>query len=290
MRRAARIAHMRVFTFAVALATLACGRRLEPVGGVTLEPLPVPVLGYESEVAQANDLLTVRLRRGTGELLYIGVHHTQNPDNPQIARILEEWRAFNPTFALAEGRLGRYWGGFDGAVKTFGEAGAVFVLANDNDVPIYSLEPTLDAELAFVLREWRPDRVAMFYVLRGTLSQPAGEEREREAADLVTKRTAWPGLEGSLRNVEHLDSLYRAELAALPDWREAPGEILWPGRDDSYLNGIATTVNRFRDEHMVNLLRLLLDRGERVFAVVGNSHVVMQAPALRAIATGQASR
>jgi hypothetical protein len=40
---------------------------------------------------------------------------------------------------------------------------------------------------------------------------------------------------------------------------------------------------------MVALLTSLLERGERVFAVVGSSHVVMQEPALRAM-TGAGER
>jgi hypothetical protein len=267
----------------VVLAAAACGHRLDPVPGVAMAPLPVPILSYEALAEQGNKRVTVRVRRGGGALLYIGVHHTQDPADPQIAEIRAAWDEFQATVALAEGRLGRYWGGFDGAVKTFGEAGAVFVLGSDHDVPVHTLEASLETEVAFVLARWRPDRVAMFYVLRGAMGKGGPEAREREAAELVRKRTAWPGLEGSLRNVAQLDSLYRVELPQLNDWRTADGTILWPGRATSYLNEIATTVNQFRDEYMVNLLRTLLDRGERVFAVVGNSHVVMQAPALEAL-------
>lgn len=259
--------------------------RLDSVPGVTMSALPVPILSYGDLAEQGNERVTVRLRRGTGELLYIGTHHTRDPDDPQVEEIRRSWNTFRPTVALVESRLGFYVGGLKLGVGMFGEAGAVLALGRGHDVPVYTLEAPLDDEMRAVLTTWRADRVAMFYVLRGSLSRGRAEDREREAAQLIPTRTRWPGLEGSLRDVAHLDSLYRSELPELPDWRVAGGTILWPGRTESYLNEIATTVNRFRDEYMVNLLRELLDRGDRVFAVVGNSHVVMQEPALHAMAT-----
>jgi hypothetical protein len=259
--------------------------RLDPLPDTRIEPLPVSVMPYHELAATGNPRLTVRLERGTGKLLYIGTHHTTDPDDPQIEEIIRLWEEFEPTLALVEGRLGFYVGGLSGGVAMFGEAGAVFALARADDVPVYTLEPTLKSELRAVLTEWRPDRVAMFYVLRGALSRGNPAARQREAAQLVRKRTGWPGLGGSLRNLAELDSLYRAELTHLPDWRTADGAIVWPGRSTSYLNEISTTVNRFRDEYMLNLLREQLDEGERIFAVVGTSHVIMQEPVLRALAT-----
>ncbi|HUF10729.1 MAG TPA: TraB/GumN family protein [Rhodothermales bacterium] len=47
-------------------------------------------------------------------------------------------------------------------------------------------------------------------------------------------------------------------------------------------------MNRVRDEYMVAAIRSFVARGERVFAVVGASHVVMQEPALREFLTSDA--
>lgn len=72
----------------------------------------------------------------------------------------------------------------------------------------------------------------------------------RETAHLVVKRTRWPGLERSL------------DYPAL---------------------GLANARGVPREEHMISTLATVLLRGERVFAEVGASHVVMQEPALRSL-------
>lgn len=259
-------------------------RSLEPVPGIELAGLPVPILSYAAyQQLDHHEPYIVRLGSGQGELLYYGARHTQNPENPQVLELQRVWHEFDPTIALAESRLGFFVGPLSAGVKQFGEAGAVFALARREGVPVYTLEPPLALEMREVLKRWPAERVALFYVLRGAVGEGSAEAVEKEAAQLARKRTRWPGLEGALRDVDHIDAIWRRDFPGLPDWRELPARYTWPGHRDTYLNEIATDVNRFRDRYMVSLLTTLVQRGERVLAVVGSSHVVMQEPALRAL-------
>ena len=257
---------------------------LESVPGIELAELPVPIMSYaEYQGTEHEEPYVVRLREGDGELLYYGARHTQDPENPQVVEIQRLWEEFDPTIALAESRLGFFIGPLGPGVEQFGEAGAVFALARRDDVPVYTLEAPLEMEMREVLKRHPAERVALFYVLRGSIGRGSAEAVESEAAQLVEKRTRWPGLEGSLRGVAHIDSIWARDFPDLPDWRELPARYTWPGHHDTYLNEISTDVNQFRDRYMVALLTSLLERGERTFAVVGSSHVVMQEPALRAM-------
>jgi hypothetical protein len=256
---------------------------LDPVPGVHPAPPAAPIMTYDEygQIEHGQPYI-LRFRSAEGELLVVGTRHTRSPDDPQIARIRELWAAFAPTVALAEPRLGFFVGGLGPGVKQFGEAGAVFALARRDGVPVYTLEAPLDVEMRAVLAAWAAPRAAAYYVLRASLGRGDSEAVAREAAQLVEKRTRWPGLEGSL-DYPRLDSLMRAEFPETDDWRSLPGSVTWPGRSDTFLNQVSTTVNRFRDEHMVAVLASLMARGERVFAVVGSSHAVMQEPALRSL-------
>jgi hypothetical protein len=256
---------------------------LDPVPDVQVLVPPVPVMSYEeySSITHERPYL-LRLRMGDGELVYLGVGHTRDPGDQQIDRLRSLWDEFRPTVALAESRLGFFVGGLGPGVKMFGEAGAVFALARADGVPIHTLEAPLDVEMQAVLTQWPAAQAAAYYVLRASLGRETPEAVEREAAQLVRKRTRWPGLEGSL-DYPRLDSLMRAEFPNAADWRTLPASVTWPGRSDSFLNRVSTTVNQFRDDYMISMLATLLQRGERVFAVVGASHVVMQEPALRAL-------
>jgi hypothetical protein len=224
----------------------------------------------------------LRVQQAHGALLYVGVRHTRDPDDPQVRRLRDLWEEFHPTVALAEPRLGLFIGGLAPGVRQFGEAGAVFALARRDGVAIHTLEAPIEVELRAVLARWPAPQVAAYYVLRASLERGGPQAVQDEAAHLVTKRTRWPGLQGSL-DYARLDSLMRAEFPDVEDWRTLPASVTWPGRSETFLNRVSTTVNGFRDEHMVSTLATLLGRGERVFAVVGGTHVVMQEPALRSL-------
>jgi hypothetical protein len=249
--------------------------------------LPQPI-----QTTEEHDLIdhptpySLELSHGGGSLMYIGVAHTKDADDEQIALIKTKWAEFKPTIALCEGRLGFFIGGLDLGVGQFGEPGAVYRLARANDVPVYTLEPDIPGEVADLLERWSPQKVALFYVLRTYMSDRRSEGSDNAAAIVakaISKRTRWPGLEGSIRDVAHLDSLFRTQLPQLGDWRTMPEEAMWPGDTTTYLNLIATRSSYFRDVHMVRLLSQLIRKGERVFAVVGACHVVMQETALRAL-------
>ena len=232
----------------------------------------------------------LELSQGSGSLMYIGVAHTKNADDEQIELIKTKWAEFKPTIALCEGRLGFFIGGLDLGVGQFGEPGAVYRLARSNDVSVYTLEPDIPGEVADLLERWSPQQVALYYVLRTYMSDRRSEGADNAdaiVAKAISKRTRWPGLEGSIRDVAQLDSLFQAQLPLLGDWRTMPEESMWPGDTTTYLNLIATRSSYFRDVHMVRLLNQLIRNGERVFAVVGACHVVMQEAALKSLLQNQ---
>lgn len=72
----------------------------------------------------------------------------------------------------------------------------------------------------------------------------------------------------------------------LPNWREKfPDESDWRTLPDTervvLLVEVGNVSRQVRGQHMVRTLVELVNRGERVFAVVGASHVILQEPVLR---------
>jgi hypothetical protein len=68
----------------------------------------------------------------------------------------------------------------------------------------------------------------------------------------------------------------------LPDWRAVPESWFDPARSEAFTNEFTRQLSVFRDEHMLRNLVAAVRGGERVFAVVGSSHVIMQERALKA--------
>jgi hypothetical protein len=100
--------------------------------------------------------------------------------------------------------------------------------------------------------------------------------KEGLARDLLQKRTDVDGLRGSLMTLADVDRVWQRDFPGEVDWRVLQGE---PG----YLDAISQSSRRIRGEHMARIQIDLVQKGERVFAVVGSGHVIRQEWNLRAV-------
>jgi hypothetical protein len=262
-----------------------CTFGLDGVPGI--EPaLSAPIMTYDEYAAiEHTEPYVLRIHGRSGRLLYFGARHTTDPADPQIDSIIRLWQEFQPTVALAEARKARR-GSLDGGVKWFGESAAPVSLARNAGIPVYTFEPPLELETRTLLRSWSKERLLMFYVLRSYTARGAARRSDGQARELIGERGGWNGLDRAIRSVAHMDSIWQVEFPSGPGWRELPWQATWPTGTETWLNRVSADVSRFRDQYMVALITTLLERGERVFAVVGSSHVVMQEPALREAASG----
>jgi hypothetical protein len=254
--------------------------------------LPVPIL-TTAEYDQVSETharpYIVKVEGAPGGALLFGASHTRDTADPQLATIAREWSAFAPTVALVEGRLGFLFPGLMHPVEEYGEMGAVAALAKAGRLPLYSWEPKREWEIDRMLDSFPPERVALFYVLRPYFSQlrfGRPDDPDGFVEEFRSKRTRYPGLEGTLPSIAAIDSLWSRDFAGLPDWRETSDEYGLPG----YLADLSARSNALRDEHLAAVIVALVRRGERVFAVAGSSHAVKLDAALHgALRTGTAA-
>lgn len=212
-----------------------------------------------------------------GALLYYGASHATDPAHPQIADITARWDAFQPTVALYEGRRrGFFYGSLIEPFAGLPEPALVHKLARRDDVPLYSLEPDYADEVAELLGEFSAEQVALYFFLRVYTSESRGVAKEGLALDLLQKRTDVDGLRGSLVTLGDVDRVWQRDFPEEGDWRVLQGE---PG----YLDTISQSSRRIRGEHMARILIDLVQKGERVLAVVGSGHVIRQEWNLRAV-------
>ena len=247
----------------------------------------------ESALARHALPYVVELRLGRGALLYFGARHTNDPAHPQIARIEALWRRFGPTLAFNEGGDPPVAKSIADAVSRFGEPGLVRFLAARDHVPVRSLEPDRADEVAFLLANHGPDSVALHYALRCVLQYRRGRHDEgiEGYMEFALRQLAeTPGLEAAPRDLAGFERMCLQLLPGLRDWREVPESWFDPTRSETFTNDIARLSSGFRDRHMVRLLTEAATRGERVFAVVGGTHVVVQEAALRAASRTEAGR
>jgi len=225
--------------------------------------------------AERDEPYVLELATSSGALCYYGAHHTDDFADPQLADIRARWAAFRPTVALCEGRsrghlLGPLFPRFIG----FGEPALVHALARADGIPLYSLEPEYADEVLLLLQRFRPADVALFFTLRVYWSESGGKADEALAEDLRAKRCEVDGLRTALPNLAAMDSAWKA-ITAEGDWRT------WSAEMPGVLRALDDASRAARGEHMTRVLIDLVERGERVLAVVGSGHVIRQEWALR---------
>lgn len=233
---------------------------------------------HDARYPPGTDPYLLEIDHDPGALLYYGAKHSRDPNHPQRTDIEKKWRDFSPTVALCEGRsrgymIGELFEPFAGLPEPV----LVHRLARRDDIPLYSLEPPYEAEVAELLERWPADLVALFFTTRVYWSESQGRPDDRLAAKLLARRTDVAGLRGAIASVEQMDQVWNRHFPELPSWRSRTTEP-----DHPLFAQIGDASREIRGEHMVRTLVDLVRKGERVFAVVGCSHVIRQEWMLRA--------
>lgn len=217
-----------------------------------------------------------------GGLLFFGALHSKDPNHPQLATLRRAWDAFKPTVALVEGRMSFFVGTANQGIGVFGEGAAVYALAEGAEIPLYTLEPPLEIEVAALEECGDRTQVAMFRFLSGYISARrgggGGPVSDFKIKRLLSKRAA--PLTEALPTIAAFDAYFASQFPDSPPWRDLPEEAMWPGKADTLLHRMATRSNQVRDEHFIRTLLDLTNRGERVFAIAGRSHTINLEPVL----------
>lgn len=222
---------------------------------------------------------------GEGALLYFGAKHSRDADHPQWAEIEAKWRDFRPTVALHEGRSrGFLLGPLTHRIQGWSEPAVIHRLARKDGVTLYTLEPPYEDEVAALLSQWTPEQVALYFTLRGYWGEAQGRADDDLAEHLLRKRTATPALHGVLLSVADIDRVWSRDLAHVGEWRTLGEEPR-----ATYLAQMSDVSREFRGRHMVRAIVDLVHHGERVFAVVGCSHVIRQENLIRETLAVQAA-
>lgn len=236
--------------------------------------------GHDARVARlASDEYILHLERDAGALLFFGSRHSKDPEHAQLAALRRAWAEFKPTVALVEGRMSFFVGTPEQGIRLFGEGAAVYTLAHGAGVPLYTLEPPIEVEIAALREIGDARQVAMFRVLSGYISaRRGGPVSEFKIGRLISRRAA--PLTDVIPDAAALDREFAKEFPTLGPWRELPEQAMWPGRTDTWMNLMATRANLARDEHFTRTMLDLVNRGERVFAIAGRSHTINYEPVL----------
>ena len=215
-------------------------------------------------------IFSVKSKQG-GEVHVLGVEHVGDPNHPQCETIRNVWYEKKPTVALVEGKLGFLFTWIQNPIEKYGEGGLTSSLAKNDDVDIYSWEPTRNDEIELLKQKYPVEKIALFYSFRPYFSnmrhgKPSNPEEKLQ--EYLDDRTDYNYIRDIYSSWEELDSIWSNDFPELA-WRDYSDEIGWP---EGYLFDIANDSNLARDEHLIQTIVELVRNGEIVFATVGSSH------------------
>jgi len=224
-----------------------------------------------------------------GALLYFGIGHAYRADDPQIEKLEKEFLQFRPTLILNESGTPPAAATAREAIEKYGEPGLLSFLAKKHNLPIKSLDPPRLDEIKYILgtKRWTLEQVFLFYVLRqipenNKKTNPQIPDAMVEEA--IKRSSKMPGFENLPKTLAEFEASVKKHFPQVADWRKIEQKIFDPNPDlGNFTNDIADASVQFRGKFMVKTLVEEARRGERVFAVVGASHVVKQEKALKTL-------
>jgi hypothetical protein len=243
------------------------------------------ILTYKQYAKIKHDVpYVLEFKVGKGALLLYGGRHVFDPKDSQIADIQAEWERFKPDVAYNEGGNPPTTGSVKTAVERFGEAGLVRFLAGRDEVPVATFEPKEEDEIRALRKKYSAEQVKVWYALRSFLTFRASKQ-EKTADEFMAEVLSNPGwkatgLADTVKNVAELQTACEKLFKGLKDWRKVSEDWFDPTQEGQFTNDLQNDSGMFRDRHIFKVLTKRAKRGDRVFAVIGVSHVPVLEAAL----------
>jgi len=246
-------------------------------------PLTAPITDMETYMKYESNhkrpyIYTVKAKTG-GQVIVLGTEHLNDVEHPQFDSIRKYWNSYKPTVALVEGRLGFYFKWIHNPIEKFGESGLTAELAKKENIDLFTWEPTREDEIEILKTKYSAKKLAMFYSLRpffGIPKEKRKENPEEKLQNLINERTDYSYLKGAINSWKEIDSLWKQDFPDI-DWRNYNSGYGWPG----YFHNIWNSSNLTRDEHMLQIILNLVQKGETVLVTMGASHAPRIEEALR---------
>lgn len=258
----------------------------KPVSELQLTPAPMTLEEYTATgVINTHPrpyIFSIESKTTKGAVLVCGVEHRNDPADPQFHQMKEEWKKFNPTVALVEGRLGFLFKWTQDPIEELGEGGLTAALAKSDRIDLYSWDPDKQAQVDYAIKASNPQMAAAYFSLRPYLNNYSGRpkpDQDKIMTDLIKERTDVEGLKGALTSLDQLDSIWKSVCPNEINWRNYKHRANgWPpGR----FKELAEEMNVFRNEYLCTSVIELVNKGERVFVSMGSSHAVCIEQALK---------
>ena len=227
------------------------------------------------------------LTSSKGSLQYVGAQHLDDPRHQQFEDIKRKWNDFKPTIAFYEGPDRGIANNDTLTIQKFGESGYVRYLAKQLNIPTKGLEPPIADLYRYLVSKYPQNKVDMYMLSKEamrlrTRKRLSKDELTIEITKMITAVAQMLGRDISIKSIDELAIVFEQNFGKETAWWEAPATWFDPQEDNVRVtNQLAVLSTEYRNVYMVKVLSESINKGEKVFAVVGRNHVPLQIKAIK---------
>lgn len=221
----------------------------------------------------------LELDKKRGSLFYYGAFHKVDPKDPQFEDIEQKWEQFRPTYAFCEGRIWPLKESRAQAIRSYGEQGLITFLAARDGIPVKCIDPSISQQALYLRNQYPPHQIKIYFILRqATINKMLRrkEKNEDDARLLLSKMEKFGGSRYFPATLVEFEGMFSQLFPELDNWQNIPYAYFQSSEKNGFLAEIHQKLIEYRDQTMIKKVTKALKRGERVFAVVGRSHVFKQ--------------
>lgn len=232
----------------------------------------------------------VDLHRSNKHLIVVGISHTYDNNNPQIAALKKLYLNFKPDITINEGgQITKTFGIEKEAVEQNGEIGLVKYLSDLDHKPLINGDIEDSLEFKLMLKKYPKEDLFLYYImerlvipyLNGAYGDKPFDQLYAKALQKWFIKEGFP-VDKELQDFEGFKKLYQSkighplELSLNPDI-----ELFDYVNPDCAYCAIGRTSKVLRDSVLLGKISHELQTHDKVMVVFGHGHILAIEPALK---------
>ena len=245
------------------------------------------ILSHEEAVKIYYDLPYIyELTKGKKKLIVFGAGHIADPSHIQYKKFRDLFKKLKPDAVFVESWSNeKDWSDFkseNDIIKVGGESTWLVYCAQKNKIPAFSWDLPYDKEIKLLLEKYSKKLIFAKYILRNIpyLNKYKLETQLQNRINQFRNASNWKGFDYSIDNLKKIHySLFKKEI----DFSNHKFYLMapYPFKNDSILNKISRDASIERDKHGVKTILGSFKKYNKIIAIMGSTHAVMQEPAYK---------
>lgn len=251
------------------------------------------VSGCSEEEPRSQTIRVLGLGYNEKQLLFYGSTHSNDANDPMFEDIESKFLEFQPDAVLVEGGFHRNGYSDRNHAIDHGESAFVVYLAGIDRRPVGGMEPAHEDAVEFLLESYNPESILAMFVFRQVIQLQREAQNRSVDFEAEIRQVVEDGRQAGLEVIDpegdfstelmNIIGPYLDENQDFSNWTSWDAQELVYQDQNSELHEIWQATIVYRDDFGVAQIERVLDDYDRVFVIMGHTHLTNQEDRLRAL-------